>query len=123
MWSPSVDVRHRHAIGILASLLVWTAGCPYPEAAPTYAPPPSKFDRAWSAANGAASDLGVYVTSSDRSTGMIQGTKGDTNVNISVWTQADGSVRVEINVQSPKSGPDAGLAQSLSNAYERRMGR
>jgi len=43
-------------------------------------------------------------------------------VTIRVYTQADGSVRVEINVRGP-SGPDTVLAERLSSAYDRRMGR
>jgi hypothetical protein len=84
---------------------------------------PSKFDRAWDAARGAAADVGVYVTSADRASGVIRGTKDDNEVTISVWTQADGSVRVEINAKSPRAGTDTVLAQSLSAAYDRRMGR
>jgi len=107
--------------GVLLFILTMSACTTY-EPVPVYAPA-SKFDRAWDAARGAAADVGVAVTSADRSSGVIQGTKGANDVTISVWTQADGSVRVEINARSPKMGPDAALAQSLSNAYDRRMGR
>jgi hypothetical protein len=36
--------------------------------------------------------------------------------------QADGSVRVEISQRGPK-GADPGLANRVSRAYDRRMGR
>jgi hypothetical protein len=37
-------------------------------------------------------------------------------------TQADGSVRVEMSARGPK-GADPGLADRISRAYDRRMGR
>jgi hypothetical protein len=39
-----------------------------------------------------------------------------------VFTQADGSVRIEFNVKGP-AGTDAVLADRLSRAYDQRMGR
>jgi hypothetical protein len=83
---------------------------------------PSTFDRSWNAALGAADDLGVSVTSADRTSGFIYGTTPTDNVTISVLTQADGSVRVEFNVKSP-AGYDSDLANRLHRAYEARMGR
>jgi hypothetical protein len=125
-WS-LVELFRRHAcvpVSILAvalSILTMSA-CTVYEPVPVYAPP-SKFDRAWDAARGAAADLGVDVISADRSTGVIRGTKNANDVTMSVRTQADGSVRVEINTQPLSASADPTLAHALSDAYDRRMGR
>jgi hypothetical protein len=85
-------------------------------------PPPSPFDRAWNAALGAAQDEGVRVTSADRGSGVIRGTRDQQEVTMNLQTQADGSVRVEMSARGPK-GADPGLATRISRAYDRRMGR
>ncbi len=96
-------------------------GCTYYQAAP--APPsPSTFDRAWNAALAAAADVGVSVDSADRTSGLIRGYSGNADVTLKVFTQADGRVRVEISVKGP-SGSDSALAERLSAAYDRNMGR
>ena len=108
----------------LAASLVG-ASCSYHEApSPAYpsAPPVSKFDRAWDAAVAAAYDEGVEVTVRDRGSGLIRGTKGGATVEISVRTQADGSVRVAINARGA-SGRDSALADQIKQSYDRRMGR
>jgi hypothetical protein len=110
----------RAALVVLAMLTA--ASCVYEQPVPVYQPGPSKFDRAWEAARAAAEDVGVTVTDVDRSSGTIRGYRDATNVTITVWQQADGSVRVAFNVRAP-SGPDAALADRLSHAYDRRMGR
>jgi hypothetical protein len=92
------------------------------EPVPVYAPAPSTFDRAWSAALGAARDESVQIVSEDRVSGIINGTKGDQEVTISMRSQADGNVRVEISQRGPK-GSDPGLAGRISRAYDPRMGR
>ena len=108
------------------TLVVAASGCIYHEApsAPAYSarPSPSTFDRAWDAAVGAAYDAGVQVTVQDRGNGLISGTRGTANVDISVRTQADGSVRVAINARGP-GGRDSALADRINDAYDRRMGR
>jgi hypothetical protein len=96
------------------------AGCVYYEPVPAYRPGPSKFDRSWDAARAACADLGVTVTDVDRARGVIQGYRGSSNVTITAGQQADGSVRVGFNVRAP-NGPDAELAQHLSDAFDRRM--
>ncbi|MBI4522293.1 MAG: hypothetical protein HY695_00600 [Deltaproteobacteria bacterium] len=106
----------------LAVLLMLVSGCTVYEPVPAYAPAPSTFDRAWSAAIGAARDEGVQVTSEDRAAGVISGTRGEQDVTINVRTQANGNVRVEISQRGPK-GADPGLAGRISRAYDRRMGR
>lgn len=83
---------------------------------------PNAFDRAWSAALGAAQDEGVRIASENRDAGVIRGFRGEQEVTINVQRQADGSARVEISARGPK-GSDPGLAGRISRAYDRRMGR
>jgi len=104
-----------------AAAIVLLCGCA-PEPAPSYAPAPSAFDRAWSAAIHAAQDEGVRIASEDRSAGVITGVRGEQEIAIYVRTQADGNVRLEFSVRGPK-GADPGLAGRISRAYDRRMGR
>jgi hypothetical protein len=114
----------RLRIALCATMLLLACGCTYYQPAPgVYTPTSaSTFDRSWNAALGAAADEGVHVTTQDRTNGVIRGTKGQFNVDMSVRTQADGNVRVEINAQGPQ-GQDPTLADRLSQAYDRRMGR
>jgi hypothetical protein len=107
------------------SILLLLAGCTVYQPV-VVAPPapsgPSSFDRSWNAALQAAQDSGVYVYSADRTSGVISGNGDGSSVTIRVFTQADGRVRVEFNVTSP-TGTDSVLAQRLSDAYDRNMGR
>src|SRR4051812_3883291 len=57
------------------------------------------YDRAWDASMGAMQDQGVNVTTADRPTGVIEGRRGAMIVRSTLVTQADGRVRVEINVR------------------------
>lgn len=99
------------------------AGCTYYQVAPAAPSGPSTFDRSWNAALGAADDCGVSVNTADRTSGYIYATSPTGgNVTITVFTQADGRVRVAFNVKSP-AGPDSDLANRLHRAYEARMGR
>src|SRR5262249_17823867 len=63
------------------------SGCTVYQPVPTYVPAPSTFDRAWSAAVGAAQDEGVRITSEDRVRGVISGSRGEQDVTIIVQTQ------------------------------------
>jgi hypothetical protein len=117
-------VAGRVAACATAAMLLGSA-CTYYEAPPpSYpaSPAPSVFDRAWNAAVGAAYDEGVEVTVQDRGSGLIRGTKGSSTVEISVRTQADGSVRVAINARGGGSR-DSALADQINQSYDRRMGR
>jgi hypothetical protein len=101
------------------------AGCTYYQTAPgvySSAPAPASFDRSWSAALGAFADQGVQVTSQDRGSGQIRGTRGGINVTANVRTQADGSVRVEFNTGGD-TARDPQLIDRISRAYDRLMGR
>jgi hypothetical protein len=117
--------RHFHPAWpaiMLTTVFVLLSGCVVSEPVPAYVPVPSTFDRAWSAAIGAAQDEGVRITSEDRVKGVISGSRGDQDVTVNVQTQADGNVRVEFSAKGPK-GSDPGLAGRISRAYDRRMGR
>lgn len=94
--------------------------CVYYHPVPAYQPGPSKFDRSWDAARAAANDLDVTITDVDRARGTMHGYRGSSDVTITLWQQADGSVRVGFNVRTP-NGPDAVLADHLSNAFDRHM--
>jgi len=120
---PSVAWRVLLPSALYACLAAATvAGCTYYQVAPSAPSGPSTFDRSWNAALGAADDLGVSVTSADRTSGYIYGTTPTENVTISVLTQADGRVRVEFNVKNA-AGSGTDLANRLHRAYEARMGR
>jgi hypothetical protein len=106
---------------IIFTILLFS-GCVAYEPVPVSVPGPSTFDRAWSAAIGAAQDEGVRITSEDRVKGVISGSRGEQDVTINMQTQADGNVRVEFSARGPK-GSDPGLAGRISRAYDRRMGR
>jgi hypothetical protein len=115
--------RSRFGVGIIVlACLAALVGCVVYEPAPPPAPAPSAFERAWSAALGAAQEEGVRIASEDRTSGVIRGFRGEQEVTINVRTQADGNVRVEIGQRGPK-GSDSGLAGRISRAYDRRMGR
>jgi len=92
---------------------------PYPAPA-SYAP--STFDRAFDAALGALTDQGLRITSQDRSSGNIAGTRGTLTVTATVRPQADGTTRVAFNT-SGEQAADAGIQQRVLGAYNTRMGR
>jgi hypothetical protein len=112
--------KFTRTIGILIWIVAALASCTTSE--PVAVPAPSTFDRSWSAALSAAQDEGVRITSEDRGSGVIRGVRNDQEVTINLRSQADGSVRIEISARGPK-GSDTGLANRISRAYDRRMGR
>jgi len=119
LWSALWRTHFWLAVCIFSGFAV-LAGCASQEPAPV--PVPSTFDRSWSAALSAAQDEGVRITSEDRGSGVIRGSRNEQEVTINLRTQADGGVRVEISARGPK-GSDPGLAGRISRAYDRRMGR
>jgi hypothetical protein len=125
MKSESLRAAREQTLGWIAAIVligfVAIVGCAS-EPAPVLAPAPSAFDRSWSAAIAAAQDEGVRITSADRGIGLIRGLREEQEVTINLRTQADGSVRVEISARGPR-GSDAALANRISRAYDRRMGR
>jgi hypothetical protein len=82
----------------------------------------SSYDRVWNSALGAAEDIGVKITSADRTAGIIRGVTNSADVTISVISQADGKTRVEFSSKGPK-GQDADLSDRFTSFYNRRMGR
>lgn len=112
----------------VSSLLTALAlsGCvvyePVPSMTPVQTTRPASFDRSWSAAQQAAQDVGIQITTADRNTGLILGRKNSAEVAINLMPQADGSIRIKFDVKN-LSPQDQGLAERYSHAYERRMGR
>jgi hypothetical protein len=112
-------------IGVFAALaLLAISGCTYYETSPGVyqTTPPSKFDRAWAAAQGAFGDQGVPITYQDRDSGVIQGSRDGIDVTATVRTQADGSVRVQFDT-SGDTNRDPDLINRIDRAYDRFMGR
>jgi len=107
---------------IVAAAMIGVTGCVVYDPVPAYAPTATSFDRSWNAALGAMQDVGVRIQSEDRGRGVITGANDSRNVTVNVMTQADGAVRVEISARGPQGG-DANLANDISRAYDRRMGR
>lgn len=101
---------------------IMVIGCVVYQPVPANVPAASSFDRSWSAALGAAQDVGVRIVSEDRTTGVINGATDSRDITINVTPQPDGTVRVEISARGPRGG-DANLANDISRAYDRRMGR
>jgi hypothetical protein len=101
------------------------AGCvvaPYPYPYATTVSSPPSFDRSWDAALGAAGDVGVQITSADRATGRITGTKAGASVAIDLRPQADNSLQVIFtSPDSKESNPT--LGDRWRSAYNQRMGR
>ena len=120
MKNKSSSLRWRLAITVASSLMF--TGCVVYEPVPANTPAVSSFDRSWNAAIAAAQDVGIRIQSEDRARGVITGANDTRNVTITVATQADGSVRVEISARGPQGG-DTNLANDISRAYDRRMGR
>jgi hypothetical protein len=108
------------------ALALLVGGCvatPYGvPSAPAPAPGPSTFNRSWDAALGAAADAGVQVTSADRASGRISGSKAGEPVVIMLLAQSDGSVRVSSDAPtSTETNPT--LDERWLASYQRRMGR
>ena len=101
------------------------AGCvayPYPYEAPQTVMVPASFDRSWDTALGAAADSGIQVTSADRSTGRIIGSKAGAAVTIMVQQQSGGNLQVSMNAPDAKESNPT-LNERWVAAYNRRMGR
>ena len=99
-------------------------GCTYYETAPGVyqRSAPTKFDRAWAAANGAFEDQGVQIVTQDRSAGYLSGTRDGIQVTATLQTQADGSVRVQFDARGD-TNRDPTLLNRVDRAYDRMMGR
>lgn len=84
------------------------------------APGPTSFDRSFYAAADAMRDQGVTIQTQEPTTGNITGYFGNTPVAAMIRQQSDGSVRVEFQVADSR---DPGLANRITQSYQRRMGR
>ncbi len=89
------------------------AGCVSYEAVPV-----DPMEAPWRSAMGAMQDAGLTLTTADRATGTVRGTRGAAEGTIVVRMRPDGRVGVEIG-----SKGDPGLTQRLTDAYNHRMGR
>jgi len=112
-------------IAIVASLILqgcYTGPAPAPVTIPGR-PMSERFEQSWQAARGAAADVGVRITTEDRSSGTLRGDQGSSNVSITVVPQADQTIQVGISVTGGGASQDANLKEHLTRAYQRRMGR
>ena len=120
-----LNIGLRSVVVALISAVV-LGGCvvyePVPAMTPVQTTRPASFDRSWSAAQQAAQDVGIQVTTAERNTGLILGRRNSAEVAINLMPQADGSIRIKFDVKN-LSSQDQGLAERYSHAYERRMGR
>ena len=98
-------------------LALCIAGCVSEEPVPV-----DPIERPWQAAMGAIGDAGLTLTTADRPTGTIRGTRGTVEGTILVRMRNDGKIAVEFTVRDPDKR-DPGLNQRMADAYNRRMGR
>ncbi len=105
------------ACACLASCVAY----PYPYEPQTVMVPAS-FDRSWDAALGAAADSGIQVTSADRASGRILGTKAGAAVTITIEQQSGGNLRVGFSAPDARESNPTLNDRWLAN-YSRRMGR
>jgi hypothetical protein len=84
--------------------------------------PSANYDRVWDSALRAADDIGIQVASAEKASGYIAGAKGPIQAQIFVLRQADGGVRVQLDLKGPLD-QDPGLSDRFSRAYDRYMGR
>lgn len=106
------------AKALLVAALFVLSGCVAYYPAPSG---PSQFDLSWDAAMGAMQDIGAVMGTADRNTGTIIAKKDGAALTANIRHQADGSVRVEFNSRGAVN--DTALANQVSQAYQRRMGR
>lgn len=114
------------ASGILVAAAFMLQSC-YSTPTPAPAPAPrsiqERFETSWQAARGAASDVGVRITTEDRASGTLRGELGSSGVSITVVPQADQTIQVGFTVTGGGSFQEANLKERLTQAYQRRMGR
>jgi hypothetical protein len=117
-------IHFRSFAGVVAAAAFLMQGCyTAPPPAPQPRPMSQRFEQSWQAAKGAASDLGVRVTSEDRTSGTLRGSAGPSNVVITVVPQADQTIQVGFSVTGGTATQDNSMKEGLTNAYRRRMGR
>jgi hypothetical protein len=109
----------------LAATLLLLAGCvvaPYPYGYPSTVSAPPNFDRSWDAALGAAADAGIQISSANRASGRITGSKAGAVVTIDLTPQPDNSLKVSFDAPASKESNPT-LGDRWLAAYQRRMGR
>ena len=119
----SIARARRVAVALLALAVLAAAGhgCVAYPVAVTPAPA-DKYDRVWDSALRAADDVGIQIATAEKATGYMAGAKGPIQAQVFVLRQADGSVRVQLDLKGPLE-QDPGLADRFSRAYDRYMGR
>lgn len=113
------------ASGVAVVAVFMLQGCytaPTPVTVPGR-PMPERFEASWQAARGAATDVGVRISSEDRQSGTLRGEQGSSSVAITVVPQADQTIQVGFSVTGGTATQDANLKEHLTRAYQRRMGR
>lgn len=98
-------------------LLLWTSAllCSYP-------PAHSNYDQIWDSAMRAAQDIGISITSSNKSTGTAFGQRDDVSVTIQVTPQSDGTTRVGMSAKGSQSATSA-ISDDFNKAYNHYMRR
>ena len=105
--------------------LVMASGCYYyvpPGAVVSPGQPYASYDYVWDSAMRAAQDVGIQITSSNRSSGTAFGQRDGVSVTIQVTQQSDGRTRVELTTKGSPSATSA-VADDFYRAYDHYMGR
>lgn len=100
--------------GLIACVLL--ASCYVPP------PPPTTFDRAFNAVEGAMADQGVRITRSDPASGTVTGVRGAITVIANVAPRPDGTTQVAFRTTG-NTDEDPTLISRITAAYNARMGR
>lgn len=101
--------------GLLACFCL--AACYVPAPAP-----PSTYDRAYGAVEGAMADQGVRIIESNRTNGIVTGQRGNIAVTATVTPRADGRTEVAFRTKG-NTDEDPTLINRITAAYNARMGR
>jgi hypothetical protein len=118
-------LRKIRLILLILTGVTMASGCYYyvpPGAVVAPGQPYASYDYVWDSAMRAAQDVGIQITSSNRSTGTAFGQRGEIGVTIQVTQQADGRTRVELTAKGGQGGTSA-VADDFYRAYDRYMGR
>ena len=110
---------------LIILIFVMGSGCYYygppPYGTPS-SPPYASYDYVWDSAMRAAQDVGIQITSSNRSTGSAFGQRDGVSVTIQVTQQSDGRTRVELTTKGSEPATSA-VADDFYRAYDHYMGR
>ena len=112
-------------VALLCMALAMGSGCYYYGPPPYYAVTPpahSNYDQIWDSAMRAAQDIGISITSSNKSTGTAFGQRDDVSVTIQVTPQSDGTTRVGMSAKGSQSATSA-ISDDFNKAYNHYMRR